>query len=132
MYKYLSCHEVIIRQSYHHVHFVVKFIIRKPGQGGPHSTRRPPQKARKKKRVVKKGERVYVMLYSGGRLRMSQAQLQQKKQVRRRKYFGTAAERVKVATLPLSGPESTPGTLSYYIALKLLSFIVLTLTWTKA
>ena len=45
MYKYLSCHEVIIRQSYHHVHFVVKFIIRKPGQGGPHSTRRPPQKA---------------------------------------------------------------------------------------
>ena len=25
-------------------------LIRKPGQGGPHSTRRPPQKARKEKK----------------------------------------------------------------------------------
>jgi hypothetical protein len=68
-----------------------------------------PKKRARKKRVVKKGERVYVMLYSGGRLRMSQAQLQQKKQVRRRKYFATLGARVDTRY-----------------------FIVLTLTWTKS
>jgi len=67
-----------------------------------------PKKRARKKRVVKKGERVYVMLYSGGRLRMSQAQLQQKKQVRRRKYFATLGARVDTRYFIVLHSTKTP------------------------
>ena len=51
------------------------------------------QRRGRKKRPVKKKERVYMLLYPGGKLKRSAEQVSTK--VRRRKYYGIAAERVK-------------------------------------